>query len=204
MDKKTVAGLLEELGVLLEVKGESPFKSLAYIKAARTLLAQPGELDDIIKETGLKGIKGIGEGIRERILELHKTGKLAYYEEVKASIPPGLTQMMTIPGLGPHKAKAIYDALGIASIGELAYACNENRLVDLPGFGEKTQKNILAGIKLLEKHSGRFLYPFALAEAQALSSRPGEVGEGDKAIHRREPPPQERDRKGHRHPRVHG
>ena len=75
--------------------------------------------------------------------------------------------MLMIPGLGPHKAKAIYDALGIASIGELAYACNENRLVDLPGFGEKTQKNILAGIKLLEKHSGRFLYPFALTEAQA-------------------------------------
>src|SRR5512135_3450724 len=124
MDKKTVASLLEELGVLLEIKGESPFKSLAYTKAARTLLAQPGELDDIIRETGLKGIKGIGEGIRERILELHNTGRLAYYEEVKASIPPGLIQMLAIPGLGPHKAKAIYDTLGISSIGELAYACN--------------------------------------------------------------------------------
>jgi DNA polymerase (family 10) len=171
MDKKAVAALLEELGVLLEIKGESPFKTLAYIKAARALLAQTGELDEIVSETGLKGIKGIGEGIRERILELHKTGKLAYYEEVKASIPPGLIQMMTIPGLGPHKAKAVYDALGIASIGELAYACNENRLVDLPGFGEKTQKNILAGIKQLERHSGRFLYPFALAEAEALVAK---------------------------------
>ncbi|HLB25295.1 MAG TPA: DNA polymerase/3'-5' exonuclease PolX [Nitrospirota bacterium] len=168
MDKKAVAALLEEIAALLEMKGENVFKTLAYAKAARALLAQPGELDDIVRETALKGIKGIGEGIRERIIELHETGRLAYYDELRASIPPGIMDMLRIPGLGPKKAKAIFDALGVASVGELEYACHENRLVGLPGFGEKTQQKILENIAFLKKHAEQYLYPFALAEAERL------------------------------------
>lgn len=168
MDKKEAAEILEEIGVLLELKGENPFKTRAYENAARTLLAQPGDLDALVETTGLKGIKGIGEGIRERIIEIHKTGRSEYYEELKASIPAGLVEMLRIPGMGPKKAKAVYDSLSIGSIGELEYACNENRLIDLPGFGAKSQEKILAGIQFLKKHSGQYLYAFALAESEKL------------------------------------
>ena len=168
MDKKEVADLLEEIAVLLEITGDNPFKTRAYSGAARALLALPGSLDDIVKETGLKGVKGIGEGLRDRILELHATGHLKYYDELKASIPAGLTEMLRIPGLGPKKAKTIYDNLGIASIGELEYACHENRLIGLPGFGAKTQEKLLDGIAFQKRHSDLHLYPFAYAEAESL------------------------------------
>lgn len=169
MDKKAVADLLEEIGVLLEMKGESVFKTLAYTKAARALLAQPGELDYIIRETDLKGIKGIGEHIREKILELNEAGRLKYYEDLKKSIPIGIIDMMRIPGFGPKKAKAVFDQLGVASIGELEYACHENRLIGLPGFGEKTQAKLLESIAFLKKHHDLYLYSFASAEADKLA-----------------------------------
>ncbi|MBI5696485.1 MAG: DNA polymerase/3'-5' exonuclease PolX [Nitrospirae bacterium] len=168
MDKKTAAAVLDEIGTLLEIMGENPFKTRAYGNAARTLLSMPGDLDDIIRDTGLKGVKGIGEGIRERILELHANGRSAYYEELKAGIPAGLMDMLRIPGMGPKKAKTVYDALGIADIGELEYACHENRLVELPGFGLKTQEKILEGIAFIKKHSGQSLYPAAMSEAEKL------------------------------------
>jgi len=179
MDKKEAAAILEEIGVLLELKGENPFKTRAYENAARALLAQPGELDTLVAETGLKGIKGIGEGIRERLVELHSTGRMTYYEELKASIPEGLVQMLRIPGFGPKKAKAVYDRLGVTNIGELEYACHENRLVELEGFGKKTQENILHGIAFLKKHADRYLYSFALEESEKLI---GPIAASDKVI----------------------
>src|SRR5512143_2720289 len=168
MDKKAVTELLDEIAVLLEIIGENPFKTRAYANAARALLAVPGELDEIVKATDLKGIKGIGEGIRERVLELVHTGRMAYYDELKASVPAGLMDMLRIPGLGPKKAKAVYDLLGVKNIGELEYACHENRLVDLPGFGQRTQEKILQGIAFLKKHADQYLYSFAAAEAEKL------------------------------------
>jgi len=168
MDKKEVAAVLEEIAVLLEIKGENPFKTRAYSGAARALIALPGDLSEIIDSTGLKGIKGIGEGLRERIIELHQTGGLKYYDELKASIPAGLMDMLRIPGLGPKKAKAIHDSLGVDGIGELEYACHENRLLDLPGFGLKTQEKLLQGIAFLKKHADHHLYPFAFDESMKL------------------------------------
>jgi len=168
MDKKQAAGLLEELGVLLELRGENPFRTRAYVNAARSLLQHPGDLDEIISSTDLKGIKGIGEGMRARILEMHDTGGLKEYDEVRASIPDGLVDMLKIPGLGPKKAKAIYDNLGVKTVGELEYACHENRLVDLSGFGARTQEKILEGIAFIKRHAGRFLWAFAFEEAERL------------------------------------
>ncbi len=168
MDKKAVAAMLEEIGVLLEMKGESAFRSLAYIKAARALRAQPGEIDEIIRDTDLKGIRGIGESIRNKILEIYETGRCAYYEEVRKSMPPGIVQLLRVPSLGPKKAKALFETLKIGSIGELEYACNENRLIDLPGFGARTQQKILENIAFLQKHAEQYLYSFASSEAQML------------------------------------
>ncbi|AEM79850.1 DNA polymerase/3'-5' exonuclease PolX [Thermoanaerobacter wiegelii] len=168
MDKKEVADILNEIGLLLELKGENPFKSRAYYNAARTIELLDEDLEILVKEDRLKDVKGIGEAINKKITELVLAGKMEYYENLKASIPEGLVEMLKIPGLGPKKIKIIYEKLNITTIRELEYACIENRLVDLPGFGEKTQKKILEGIQFVKQFSGQHLYAEAYKEALKL------------------------------------
>ena len=119
MDKKEVAAILEEIATLLELKGENPFKSRAYSAGARALEALDEDLHAIISENRLRAIKGIGEGLAQKVEELVSTGSLAYYEELKREIPESLREMLRIPGLGPKKMKQLYDQLGIKTIGEL-------------------------------------------------------------------------------------
>ena len=96
------------------------------------------------------------------------TGHLEYYKRIKGKIPPGLFDLLKVPGLGPKKVRALYEELGITTLGELEYSCIENRLLELPGFGEKTQKKALEGIQYLKRNRGRYLYPEALHKARAL------------------------------------
>jgi DNA polymerase (family X) len=168
MNKKEVAAILEEIAMLLELQGENPFKSRAYTAGARALEALGEDLQSIISENRLRDIKGIGEGLAQKIEELAATGGLAYYEELKKKIPGSLREMLRIPGLGPKKIKQLHDQLSIATIGELEYACNENRLKDLPGFGEKSQEKVLQGISFLRKYQNQFLYSTALEAAQPI------------------------------------
>jgi DNA polymerase (family X) len=158
MKQEEVSAMLEEIGFLLELKGENPFKVRAYYNAARAIKVLEGSLDEVVQQGELRQIKGIGEALSKKISELVTTGSLPYYEELKGSVPAGLGEMVRIPQLGPKKVKALYEKLGITTVGELEYACQENRLVDLPGFGAKTQENILQGIEVLKRYRGRFLY----------------------------------------------
>ncbi len=168
MDKKEIANILNDIGLLLELKGENPFKSRAYYNAARTIELLEEDIETLVKEDRLKEIKGIGEAINKKITELVLTGKMEYYENLKASIPEGLVEMLKIPGLGPKKIKIIYEKLNITTIRELEYACIENRLVDLPGFGEKTQKKIFEGIQFVKQFSGQHLFAEVYTEALKL------------------------------------
>jgi len=168
MDKKEIANILNDIGLLLELKGENPFKSRAYYNAARTIELLEEDIETLVKEDRLKEIKGIGEAINKKITELVLTGKMEYYENLKASIPEGLVEMLKIPGLGPKKIKIIYEKLNITTIRELEYACIENRLVDLPGFGEKTQKKIWEGIQFVKQFSGQHLFAEVYTEALKL------------------------------------
>ncbi|RLL83802.1 DNA polymerase/3'-5' exonuclease PolX [Petrotoga sp. Shatin.DS.tank11.9.2.9.3] len=168
MDKKTVIDILDEIGLLLELKGENPFKIRAYYNAARALETLDEDIEVLVKDNKLKEVKGIGEAINKKITELITTGRLEYYENLKASIPGGLVEMLKIPGLGPKKIKTLYDKLDIKTVGELEYACLENRLVELPGFGEKTQKKILEGIKFVKRFSNQHLFSEAYSEADSL------------------------------------
>lgn len=165
MDKRTVADILNEIGLLLELKGENPFKSRAYYNAARIIEALDENLETLVNEGRLKDINGIGDALEKKITELVTTGRLKYYEELKQSVPAGLVEMLKIPGLGPKKIKVLYDKLGITTIGELEYACIENRLLGLPGFGEKTQRKVLEGIQFIKQFSGHHLYFEAYEEA---------------------------------------
>src|SRR6266576_1633888 len=157
MDKDQVAGILTEIGILLELKGENPFKTRAYANAARTLESLTEPLDRLIAENRLAEIKGIGEGIQKKITELVTTGKLAYHQDLKASVPPGLVEMLQIPGLGPKKVKAVNEQLGVETIDQLEEACKAGQVAKLEGFGEKTQSKILQGIQFIRTHASRHL-----------------------------------------------
>ena len=168
MNKHLVAMILKEIGLLLELKGENQFKSRAYYNGARTVEFLEEDLELLIKENRLKDIKGIGQALNEKITELVLTGNLKYYVELKTSVPQDLMEMFNIPGLGPKKIKVLYDDLGISSIADLEYACKENRLVDLKGFGPKSQENILEGIEYLKRFQGQYYYGEAVLVAMEI------------------------------------
>ena len=168
MDKQSIFMILKEIGLLLELKGENPFKSKAYYNGARTLELLEEDLETLVKENRLKDIKGIGQALNEKITELVLTGHLKYYDELKASVPQELIEMFNIPGLGPKKIKALHDELAISSIADLEYACKENRLVDLKGFGAKSQKNILESIEYLKRFQGQYYYSEAIIVAEEI------------------------------------
>ena len=168
MDKDKVAEVLTEIGVLLELKGENPFKTRAYSNAARALEVLREPLDRIVSENRLGEIKGIGEALQKKICELVTTGRLGYHEELKASFPPGLFALMQIPGLGPKKVKALFDKLKISCVEELEKACHDGRIAGLDGFGEKTQAKILEGIKFRASYASRHLLASALMLADPI------------------------------------
>lgn len=168
MDKERVAEILTEIGVLLELKGENPFKTRAYANAARLLetLAEP--LEKLVTENRLNQLKGIGEALREKITTLVTTGSLPYYEELKASLPEGLLKLLDVPGLGPKKVKLLYGKLGISNLEQLESACHSGKVAQLSGFGDKTQTKILEGIEFRKKYSGKHLLIQALQAAEPL------------------------------------
>ncbi len=171
MQRRSIPAILEEIGVLLEIEGENPFKAKAYYNAAK-VLAGLDDLDSLIAQGRVREIKGIGETLSAKIIEYHETGKMAYHEELKKRLPVTLIELLPVPNLGARKIRALYEELGITNLADLECACKENRLVRLPHFGEKTQDRILRGIEFLRRHKGEFLfgeaYPVAADFAQML------------------------------------
>jgi DNA polymerase (family 10) len=168
MDKAQVAEILLEIGTLLELKGENPFKTRAYANAARAIESLSEPLAQVVTEHRLGKIKGIGEALEKKITELVETGKLAYYDELKASIPPGLIEMLDIPGLGPKKIQALNQKLGVDSVEKLETACRAGKVARLDGFGEKTQTNLLEGIERLRAYASKHLLSDAWLAAEPL------------------------------------
>lgn len=122
----------------------------------------------LVQKGILRNVKGIGEGLAVVVTELVATGRSSSHEELKVSFPAGVMEMAGVPGLGPKKIKAIHEQLGVGSVGELEYACIENRLVGLPGFGQKTQEKILAGIRQFKRRQGFHLFANVVEEARSL------------------------------------
>jgi len=168
MTKDQIAEMLTEIATLLELKGENPFKSRAYVNAARAIESSTTPLDKVFCDEPSETIKGVGDSIHKKICELMQTGKLGYYEELKASVPPGLVAMLSIPGLGPKKIKALNEKLGIKTVEELEKACRDGKIAVLDGFGEKTQANILQGIQFRQQYASRHLLGDALAVAEPV------------------------------------
>ena len=153
-----MADVLERIALLLELKGENPFKVRAYRQGAETVLAMEEDVVELAKNDELKGIKGIGDALRDKLGELAKTGSLGFYENLKKEFPETVFALFEIQGLGPKKIKAMYDALGVDSLEKLKAACEEGKVAGLPGFGAKTQAKILEGMAANEKFADRYLY----------------------------------------------
>ena len=168
MDKEQVAAVLAEIGTLLELKGENPFKTRAYQNAARTLESLPEPLEKLVAEQRLGELKGFGDALVDKITQLVTTGNLPYYDELKASVAPGLIEMLGIPSLGPKKVKKLHDELGVDTIEALEAACKAGKVAVLDGFGEKTQTKILEGIAFKRQFASKHHLHKALAVAQPI------------------------------------
>ena len=168
MTKEQIAGVLEQIATLLELKGENPFKVRAYTNAARAIETFGGNVANFQDEEAVGKIPGIGKSIALKIKELVSTGSLKYFEELSREFPPGILELFSLPGLGAKKIKALYDKLQISSIEQLQKACEGGRIAELPGFGETTQQKLCDIIARRTEHAGSFQFGQIAVEAETL------------------------------------
>ncbi|MGO9308186.1 MAG: DNA polymerase/3'-5' exonuclease PolX [Spirochaetia bacterium] len=168
MDNRAVVDILNQIAVFSELAGENPFKSRAFQSVARTVEKHPESVAALCAEGRLREIKGIGASIEEIIREIVTTGDSRVLKKLKSGFPEGITELLTLTGVGPKKVKTIWEKLGIATVGELEYACRENRLVGLEGFGEKSQTKILQAIEFQKTTQASRLFSEALAIGEEL------------------------------------
>jgi DNA polymerase (family 10) len=178
MKNSEAAKVFQDIADLLELKGENVFKIRAYQKAARAIEHYPRELESMVEEgQGLQSIPGVGEAIAKKATELITTGKLGYYENLKAEFPQGITNLLTVPGVGPKTANKLSSELGISSVDELERAINDGRVAHIFRLGEKTADNILYQIRALRRKDQRIPIGEALPAVEeivaALRSIPG-------------------------------
>src|ERR1041384_4150107 len=170
MTKEEIAGVLEQIATLRELKDENPFKIRAYTNAARAIETFGANVANFQDEEAVGKIPGIGKSIALKIKELAETGSLKYFQELSAEFPTGILELFSLPGLGAKKIKALHDKLGISSIEQLQKACEQGRIAELPGFGETTQQKICDAIARRASHVGSFQFGHLAAEAEALRS----------------------------------
>jgi DNA polymerase (family X) len=157
METARIARILDEMGTLLEVQGENPFRCRAYHNAAQALKGLPSDLSEMIADGSLAQVPGIGETMLRKIIQLSTTGHLPSFEALKKATPPGLVALLRVPGLGPKKIKTLYDDLKVESLADLRLAGEAGKIAALKGFGAKTEAKILEGIDFLESVGDRIL-----------------------------------------------
>ena len=156
ISRDQIVSVLENIALLMELKGENPFKTRAYRTGAEVVQTYP---DDIVRkaaENDLKGIKGIGDALQQKLSELATTGKLEFYEKLRAEFPESIFELFEIQGLGPKKIKALYDNFGVGSVADLKRVCESGDVAALAGFGQKSVDKILEAIEYREKHASLF------------------------------------------------
>ena len=164
-----IADVIEEYADMLDLDGSNPFKIRAYRQAARKIRSITRELAEMVeKEEDLTQFSGIGEGIAEKISEIARQGKLHQLEDLKDKIPSGLLEVLTLEGLGPERAKKMYNELDIRNIDDLTRAINKGKVRELEGFGKKTEENIKKSIKQKEQRGNRLFYNRAEEYTQPL------------------------------------
>ena len=175
MNNKQIAKVFEDIADLLELKGENVFKIRAYQKVVRAIEQLPVELEQLVKEERLKEVPGVGEAIAKKISELVTTGRLEYYEKLKAEFPEGISALLDIPGIGPKTAMLFSRDLGVRTVDELEKAILEGKVAQLPRLGEKTAENILRHIQALRRKDQRIPIGEALPVVDEIFARLKEV-----------------------------
>ena len=165
MTNKEIAKAFQLLGDIMELHEENPFKIRSYQNAYMTLRKLDQPLSEM-EEAAMGAIKGVGAAIAAKIRELLDTGQMSTLEKYKAMTPEGIQEMLQVKGFGPKKVRAVWKGLGVETIGELLYAINENRLVELKGFGVKTQDELRKQLEYFQTSRGQFLYASLEAEAE--------------------------------------
>jgi DNA polymerase (family 10) len=168
MTNKEIARKFQYLGDIMELHGENTFKIKSYQNVYLTLRKLPNPLSEMSRDE-IEAIKGVGKAISDKIQELLRTGEMATLKKYEEQTPEGVREMLRIPGFGPKKIGVIWKELGIEVVGELLYACNENRLIELKGFGQKTQEDLRQKLEYFQKSQGKFLY--ADLETSAIQVR---------------------------------
>lgn len=156
MTREDIAEVLDNIALLLDLKGENVFKTRAYRNGAEIARSGDCDLIALAKENRLSEVDGIGKALQDKVHELVTTGKLEYYESLRSEFPDTLFELFDIQGLGPKKIKALHDKLGIASIESLKKACEDGSISELSGFGAKTVEKLLQAIELKEKFASHF------------------------------------------------
>lgn len=168
MTKDQIIEVLETIGRLLELKGENAFKVRAYANAIRALETAPLSAAELADPEALKQLDGIGTALAEKIATLAATGRLEYYENLRAEFPPDIFELFEIQGLGAKKIKILYERLNIHSLSTLEHACKAGKVATLEGFGAKTQENLLKAIEEKKHNAGQFLFSEAAVAARAI------------------------------------
>jgi len=169
MENKSIADILTEIADVLDIQGENPFRVRSYRNAARTIADMSQSVKALIKSGAkLEEIPGIGKSLAEKIEEIVSTGRSHFLEELQAKVPPGLTELLKLEGLGPKKVKLLYDELGVDSVDRLEKAAQAGRLRDLAGMGVKTEEKVLKSVEQYRAGMGRFKLSVGFTYAQAL------------------------------------
>ncbi|MEJ2421793.1 MAG: PHP domain-containing protein [Acidobacteriota bacterium] len=162
MEKGRIIDALQETADLAELLGENPFKVRAFANAARTLKSASSRPVDWTRPGVLEEIRGVGKGIARFVREMIRTGCASELEAYRSKVPEGVREILQVQGVGPRKVAVLWRDIGVESPGELEYACLENRLVTLPGFGSKSQERVLNGVRFLMANRGKALLPSIL------------------------------------------
>ncbi len=170
MDNFDIADKFSLLSKMMDIHGENSFKSKSYAIASFNVEKIPDQLSEVKREN-IFSYKGIGESIGKKIIEILETGELSQLRDLLYKTPLGVVEMLLIKGIGPKKIFTIWKEMEIESLGELLYACNENRLLLYKGFGEKTQKNVQDAIEFYMRSKGSYLYPEAEKSALAIDKK---------------------------------
>ena len=169
--KSQIVTVLEQVGVLLELDGANQFRVIAYQNASRALASLEEDLLTVVREERITDVKGIGKGLGGLISEAVLDGSWGELLSLYERIPPGLMEIVGIPGLGPKRARTLYEEIGVDSVESLKAACEMGHIAPLSGFGEKSQQKYLEGIELLRRYQGRSRMDVGLLYGQALEER---------------------------------
>ena len=177
MDKPAVRAVLEQIAASLALKGDNAFRIRAFENAASAIATYPGDLAEGLQSGALAELDGVGKATLEIVRELLSRGRSTVLDELRNEVPPGLVEMLKIPGLGVQKVRQIHEQLHITTLADLEVAARDGRLAEMPRFGTKTSANVLKGIAFLKRSTEFRLFHHARSEAigaqQALAALPG-------------------------------